>query len=436
MVRRIILGSLLLVSCYSASHGQGALTLDKAIETALKTSFDIQLARNNGEIAKNNASPGNAGMLPAVGLNANTNNSVTNTTQVFASGGGVDREGAKAAGVNAGVELNWTLFDGFRMFTTYDRLQELESRGEMIVKLQMQQVIADITRQYYDVVMLQEEVKVLEEAVKLSDERIRIAKDKVELGAGSQYDLLQSQLDQNRDRSALLQVKNRLASAKIIFNDYMGQGASTSFEVTDTVIPMKTIAYEEARKAFLEKNHALQVAKIDTRIAMLELKETKSQRLPRVNFNSGYNFGKSSSEAGFIASNQSLGFNYGLSLTYPLFDGFNVNRQIKNANLMLENAKLESEKLNLHMNASFELAYRNYESTKELVVLENENLAVAYKNIDIANEKLKLGTISALEWRDVQVKYIEAKTNVLNATYQVKLAETDLLQMADMLQVK
>jgi outer membrane protein len=433
MRRRITLAALLLVSGAGASEAQDALTLDKAIEIALKNSFDIQLARNNGQIAKNNATPGNAGMLPEIGLGVSTNNSVSNTTQVFANGQSIDREGAKAGGLNAGVELNWTLFDGFRMFTTYDKLQEFESRGEVIVKLQVQQVIADITRQYYDVVLLQEEVKVLEEAVKLSDDRIRVAKDKLELGAGSQYDLLQSQLDQNRDRSVLLQLHNRLASARIILNDLMGQNVSTAFTVADSTIPARTIVYEEARKAFLDKNHALQVAKIDTRIAMLELNETKSQRMPRLNLSSAYNFAKSSSEAGFVASNQSTGLNYGLTLTYPLFDGFNVNRQIRNANLVLENAKLVLEKLSLQMNASFELAYRNYESAKELLALENENLSVALKNMEIANEKLRLGTISALEWRDMQVKYIEAKTNVLDASYRMKLAETDILQMSGML---
>lgn len=432
MLRRIILGTLLLLSCTSI-QAQEALTLQKAIETALKSSFDIQLAKNNEEIASNNASIGNAGMLPEVGLGATTNNSVTDTRQEFASGGNIDRQGAKAGSVNAGVELDWTLFDGFRMFTTYNKLKEFEARGEMVVKLQVQQVIADVTQQFYNVVVLKEEVEVLEEAVKLSDERIRIANERLELGAGSQYDVLQSQLDQNRDKALILQLQNQLVSAKILLNQLMGQDAAVTYAVTDSIIPIKTIAYEEARKAFLAQNNVMQIAKIDTRIAMLELKETKSQRLPRISLNSGYNFAQSTSEAGFVASNQSRGFNYGFSLTYPLFSGFNVNRQIKNANIMLENTKLEAEKLNLQISASFELAYRDYESAKELVTLENENLAVAYKNMDIANEKLRLGTISALEWRDVQVKYIDAKMNVLEATYRVKVAETEILQLANML---
>lgn len=433
MLRRIILGLLLLVSCAAASRSQEVLTLQKAIETALKSSFDIQLAQNNEKIASNNASIGNAGMLPEVGLGATTDNSVTNTQQEFASGESIDREGARAGSINAGVELSWTLFDGFRMFTTYNKLKEFEERGEVVVKMQVQQVIADVTQQYYNVVVLKEEVKVLEEAVKLSDERIRIANDRLELGAGSQYDLLQSQLDQNRDKALLLQLQNQLTSAQILLNQLMGQSVTTTYTVTDSVIPVRTIAYEELHKAFLDKNSALQVAKIDMRIAMLELKETKSQRLPRIGFNSGYNFARSSSEAGFVASNQSQGLNYGFSLTYPLFNGFNVNRQVKNANIMLENTKIEAEKLNLQMSASFELAYRNYESAKSLVALENENLSVAFSNMDIANEKLRLGTISSLEWRDVQVKYIEAQMNVLEATYSVKLAETELLQLADML---
>lgn len=415
---------------------QEALTLQKAIEAGLKNSFDIQIAKNYQEIAENNASLGNAGMLPEVAGTAATNNSVMNTQQEFATGQSVDRAGAKSGNMGAGVELNWTIFDGFRMFTTYNRLQELESRGELVYRLQVQQVVADITRQYYDVVRLQEEVKVLEEAVKLSDERIRIARDKLELGLGSEYDLNQSQLDQNRDRSLLLQFSNLLNTSRIQLNQLMGLEPVTPVLVTDTIITTRPVNYDEAKKSFLAKNYQLQIAEADSRIALLELRETRSQRMPRLSLNSGYNFNNSSSEAGFIRSNQSIGFNYGLSLIVPIFNGFNVNRQVKNASLVVENARLETQRLTLQLNAAFETNFRSYESARELAALEEGNLAIAAKNMDIANEKLRLGTISQLEWRDVQVKYVDAKSSYIEAMYNVKAAETSLLLLADMLQVQ
>lgn len=418
---------------FTPVFAQEGLTLQKAIEAGLRNSFDIQIAKNYQEIADNNASLGNAGMLPSVAGTATTNNSVMNTQQEFATGQSVDRAGAKSGNMGAGVELNWTVFDGFRMFTTYNRLQELESRGELVYRLQVQQVVADITRQYYDVVRLQEEVKVLEEAVKLSDERIRIARDKLELGLGSEYDLNQSQLDQNRDRSLLLQFTNLLNTSRIQLNQLMGLAPVTPVIVTDTVITTRPVNYDEIRKSFLAKNYQLQIAETDSRIAMLELRETRSQRMPRLSLNSGYNFNKSSSEAGLIRSNQSLGFNYGLSLIVPIF---NVNRQIKNASIVVENARLESQRLTLQLNAAFETNFRSYESARELAALEEGNLTIAAKNMDIANEKLRLGTISQLEWRDVQVKYVDAKSSYIEAMYNVKATETSLLLFADMLQVQ
>lgn len=414
-------------------HAQDALTLQKAIETGLKNNFDVQIAKNNETIAKNNASYGNAGMLPGVSVNASKSNSVNDTHQEYADGRVIDRSGAGSSNLAAGVGLTWTLFDGFRMFTTYNKLQEFQQRGEVITKLQMQQAIGDITQQYYDIVRLQEEVKVLEEAVKLSDDRIRLAKDKKDIGAGSAYDLNQSQLDQNRDRAQLLQLQNQLTAAQVILNQLMGQDPAAKFVIADTVIPSKEIRYDEVKKSFTEKNHQLQIAQIDTRIAMLELKETKSMRMPRVSFNSGYNFTDATTEAGFITSNQNKGLNYGLSLSIPIFDGFNVNRQIRNANIELQNAQLENQKLALDLNSTFEIAYRNYEAAQQMAALQQTNLDIARQNMDIANDKLKLGTISALEFRDVQVKYIEAKSDLLDAQYNVKSSETQLLYLGDML---
>lgn len=426
----------MIITLAPAVHAQDAITLQQAIEAGLKSSFGVQIAKNNEEILQNNASLGNAGMLPEIGLNAVQNNSVTNTHQEFATGNTIDRTGANSRSLNAAVALEWTLFDGFRMFTTYDKLKEFESRGQVVTKLQVQQAVSDITQQYYDVVRLQEAVKVLEEAVKLSDARINIAKEKLDIGAGSQYDLLQSQLDQNRDRAQLLQLRNQLTAARVILNQLMGREASTQFVAADTIITVKAISYEESKKAFLEKNQQLRLAQIDTRIRLLELKETQSQRFPRLSFNSGYNFTSANSEAGFLAVNQSNGLNYGFTLTYPLFSGFNVNRQIKNAKIELENAQLENQRLTLELSSVFEISYRNYEAAQQVAALEQTNLDIAKQNMDIANERMRIGTISALEFRDVQVKYTEAKSNLLDAMYNVKASETQVLFLSDMLGVQ
>jgi outer membrane protein len=431
MLKKISIAIFMLAS--ASAFAQQGITLQQAIEAGLKNSFDIQLARNNEEIAKNNASYGNAGFLPGVSINAAQSNSINNTHQEYSSGQVIDRSGANSSNLNAGVALNWTLFDGFRMFTTYNKLQEYENRGELVTKLQMQQVVADITQQYYEVVRLQEQVKVLEEAVKLSDERINLAKERKEIGAGSNFDLLQSQLDQNRDRALLLQLQSQLTTARVQLNQVVGQDPASKVTVADTVIPVRTLNYDELKKAFAEKNQQLQLAQIDMRIAMLEVKETKSQQLPRISFNTGYNFTNASTEAGLVTLNQNQGLNYGLSLTYPIFNGFNVRRQIRNANLELENSKLESGRLTLELNSAFEIIYRNYEAAQQLTALEQTNLDIARQNLDIANEKFRLGSISALELRDLQIKYIDAHSNLLDANSRVKSSEIQLMQLSDML---
>ena len=424
----------LLAAAVTAVHAQDELTLQKAIETGLKNSFDIQLAKNNEEIAKNNASAGNAGMLPFVDLNAGQNNSVSNTHQEYSSGNVVDRSGARSYNQNAAVALDWTLFDGFRMFTTYNKLQEFQSRGELVMKFQVQQVVAEISRRYYDVVRLQEQVKVLETAMKLSEERTSIAKDRKDIGAGSNFDLLQAQLDQNSDKSQLVQLQNQVSNAYVSLNASMGLDPAAKVIVSDTVIPVRTLNYEELKKSFLEKNYELQVAQIDNRIAMLQLKEIKSQRLPVVSLNSSYNFLNVNNDVGLVTLNQNKGFAYGLTLSYPIFDGFNVNRQVKNANLNIENTKLETQRLALDLNSQFEILYRSYEAAKQVAAIEKTNLDISAQNMDIANERLKLGTVSSLEWRDVQLKYVDAGNRLLGAMYVVKVTEIQLLQLADMLQ--
>ncbi|MDL2257369.1 TolC family protein, partial [Bacteroidales bacterium OttesenSCG-928-I14] len=92
------------------TKAQEVYDLQKAIETGLENNYEIRIVRNEQEISDNNASIGNAGMLPTVDLTAaytgNNNNVDNNFNQ----------------GLNAGISMNWTLFDGLKMQTEYSRL--------------------------------------------------------------------------------------------------------------------------------------------------------------------------------------------------------------------------------------------------------------------------------------------------------------------------
>ncbi len=126
------------------SKAQEVLTLERAVQLALENNYDIRLTRNDIDIATNNVSRANAGMLPIVAGNFNANNTVSNTKQILSSGQSQERNGARNSNLTYGPVLNWQVFDGFGMFARYDQLKELQTLGETNFKVIVQTTLADV----------------------------------------------------------------------------------------------------------------------------------------------------------------------------------------------------------------------------------------------------------------------------------------------------
>jgi Outer membrane protein len=151
------------------------LTVEQAIEIALKNNYDILLARNEAEIASRNNSVGHAGMLPRITGTISDNFTLNNLNQKFTNGSEINTSGVTGINLSAGVALNWTLFDGLRMFAAKTRLQNLEEAALLQLKNEMQSVIANVLISYYDVVRANQQLKAIEEAIKISEERVKLA---------------------------------------------------------------------------------------------------------------------------------------------------------------------------------------------------------------------------------------------------------------------
>jgi outer membrane protein TolC len=112
-----------------------------------------------------------------------------------------------------------------------------------------------------------------------------------------------------------------------------------------------------------------------------------------------------------------------------LFDGFNTGRNIRNADIGVGSADLKLKETELDLRTTLFSTYENYRMNLAIIRLETSNCKAAKTNVEVAVEKYKLGSISDLELREIQVKYIDAQFQLVLAQYRAKSAETELLRM-------
>ncbi|MCG2587841.1 TolC family protein [Rhodohalobacter sulfatireducens] len=434
MIQRIIAGfyTVLLILPFlipSQAIAQQVLTLDEAVAIGLENNYGIMISRNSVEQAENNLSLGNAGFLPIVDATASRTERIEDS-EFQAGGESRITEGAESNNTNAAINLDWTLFDGLRMFSSYNRLGEIRDLSELQLDLNQEFLVANISFTYFNIIRISEQLNILQNNIEVTEERIEIEETKVDLGSGSEYDLLQARSDLSEDRAAYIRETNSLTEAKINLNELLGRQPSEEFDVVSEISVNRSLVKKQLYENLIEQNTELAIAKAQEDITELELREVQGERYPEISFSSGYSFNRNESGGGFFSFNETTGFSYGLTARVPIFNGFNINRRIQNAKIDQKNAEISRQQERLRIESNFESAFRAYVNAIELVDLEEENYQNAEETLDIALERFRLGSISSLEFREAQTTFLQAENRLINAKYEAKIAETELLQLS------
>jgi outer membrane protein len=389
MIRNYVTVFLLLVTfsftLTEKAVSQQVLTLQEAVESGLENNFGIRISQNLQEQASNNFTVGNAGFLPSLELTASRNESIDDSEFESAGGDSQTNTGARSTTTSAALNLNWTIFDGLRMFSSYNRLGKLKDVSDELLRSDMENLVSQIALSYFNIIRISEQIKVLQNNIDVSRERIEIEEAKVDIGSGSEYDLLQARSDLNADRASLLREQNILTEAKILLNELLARDPSTDFDVTRDILVNRFLSRDELYQKLMAENVDLSIARVQREITTLEVREIRGERLPVVSLNSGYRYNRSENDGGFFRFNETTGFSFGVTARVNIFDGFNTSRRVQNAQINQKNAELTLESQKLRLESEFLALFRAYQNSIELVDLEEENLLNAEETLDIAH---------------------------------------------------
>jgi len=411
-------------------NAQEVLTIEDAVKIALENNYEIKIAANNLNIDKANLSTGNAGMLPKVAATIANNNAIQNSSQTKQDGTVTALDNAKSRSINYGLGLDWTIFDGFKMFANLEKLRELQKLGEAKLKLTIITKISDVNNTYFDLVQLQQQLAALDTTIVISKQRLALAQNRFTIGKASKLEVLNAQVDLNTDKVALLRQKDLYANTKISLNQILARDPNSDYKVVDNIKVDALLLLPELKALAEKQNPLLEAQIINNRVSELQLKQIKAARYPIVAVNTGYNFTESHSSIGFTSQTSANGLNYGFKASLNLFDGFSQNRNEKIAQIQIDNSKIAIEQQNLALNSELTTAYQTYLTNLELITIEEKNVANAKQNLDITLDKFHIGTITTLEFRTAQLNYINAKVRYSNAQFQAKLSEISLKEMA------
>ncbi len=429
-MKRILLLPILIILAAGITFGQDTLTFRQALDIALENNFSIRIAKQLGEIAQNNVSLGNAGMLPK--LDARGSYGYSNTDIELNLNTGPTKQVIKQSGnvsntYNASVELGWTLFDGFAMFVNYDKYRKLREKSDIEIQIAVESLIRNLYVAYYNASMMQQNMKILKNTIQVSNDRLERVINKQTYGTAVGLNVLQARVDLNTDSSMYLQSELALKNYKRNINYYLGRDIGTRFYVQDTLTFTDMKPLEEIRKTAFEKNSSINQAIKQREISELDLEAVKSFYFPRISFTTSYSFNLNTAQAGFMTKNQSAGLNAGVSASINLYDGEKTSIREQNAQIGISIAETRYQDAYNRISLTLDNSYEAYQNSLNLLRFETENLKTARQNFNKSNELFNLGQLSSLEFRTAQLNLLRANYLLIQARIQAKIAEFDIL---------
>ena len=407
-------------------------TLKECLEKGLDKNYSLRIIRNEEQMAANNATMENAGLLPTVSLSAGYNGSAYGRNTEMRTDGSVSQErGVYDDGLNAGIDLSWTLFDGFKTVANYDRLRELSLISSTQTRLAVEDYMADLTAEYYNFVQQRQRLQNYVSAVELSRERLRIVYERWMIGSLSRLDLLQARVDFNADSAQCLKQREALASSRIRLHELMAEDSlNINFTSAENGIDLLTLPQFDSLWVQTKANNASMLMAAHNRtLADIELRSVRSRNYPYLKLGAGYGYNTNRYGVGNTLKRNQWGGDVGLTLGFNLYDGKRRSEQ-RNARLSVKNAELEEYDLTLSLYTDLADLWQAYENNRMLLALEKENVVAARENYAIAHERYLLGDLSGIEMREAQKSLLDAEERILVAEYNTKLCEISLLQLS------
>lgn len=407
-------------------------TLKECLEKGLDKNYSLRIIRNEEQMAANNATMENAGLLPTVSLSAGYNGSAYGRNSEMRTDGSVSQErGVYDDGLNAGIDLSWTLFDGFKTVANYDRLRELSLISSTQTRLAVEDYMADLTAEYYNFVQQRQRLQNYVSAVELSRERLRIVYERWMIGSLSRLDLLQARVDFNADSAQCLKQREALASSRIRLHELMAEDSlNINFTSAENGIDLLALPQFDSLWVQTKANNASMLMAAHNRtLADIELRSVRSRNYPYLKLGAGYGYNTNRYGVGNTLKRNQWGGDVGLTLGFNLYDGKRRSEQ-RNARLSVKNAELEEYDLTLSLYTDLADLWQAYENNRMLLALEKENVVAARENYAIAHERYLLGDLSGIEMREAQKSLLDAEERILVAEYNTKLCEISLLQLS------
>jgi outer membrane protein len=427
------------------------LTLEQCIQRALHHNVDVRVAEQGVARSVADIKAASADRLPSVSATLfNFNRSRTgpsvriqeNPTGVVdpVTGQRVVQEektlipAIERNSYSLSTSANYTIYDAGRRSNTRRASRRHLENSELGLTGRRAEVATAIKRNYFGILKALELVEVQQEALHLSEKQLEDAQVRLEVGSGTQVDVLRLQVALDNAQSHLIDAEQGVVLGKAQLNHRMGAEVTAPLEVAELGPDQWQVTVgQESLPALLEKamrdNPNARGMAVAVVASEFDLQATRAAWYPRLGGNLSYSRNNEVFDRIVQDFDQNYRLNMGLNLTYNVFDGGLRQANIDRARASLETARVIAEQQRRDLALAIQTERLELTRLQKQLRLGERTVKLAEEDLRLAEERYRVGKARLLEVLDAQVGMTEARANLVRTRYDLKIAEAELLRL-------
>ncbi|GEM_PF-167867 len=436
---------LFIILTAGTSFSQESYDLNKTVRTALNNSLTISTFNNNISIQELNLKSSYGELIPSLSFSGNWSKSNT-----YSKGGIIYQNGVpitttlstKSDNFGVGLSSNVTLFNGF---ANYDNV-ELQQQNIASQKLNLEQAKSDIVmgiyQFFFDVLKKEQILKANEDNLAVSREQLARIKEYVNVGKKTQSEVYKQDVQVAQNEMSVLSSANELSKSKVELLNAMNEDISKTIIVDNTGIFVPTqlselqsvlsrySSFDNLVKNAIESRYDYKSAIHDITLSEQRLSiSKKSLYYPTLSAFGNYNI--SGSKIDEINNNRV--FTFGLTLSYPIFQGFQTDVTKQTYEVNIKQKKEDLVKLERQIRTDIKKAVFDLETAYKQIEITERNIVSAEQDKFLSEENFRIGYGTLLDVQVATTNLNNLRINRINYLYNFLLLQKQIDYLSGLL---
>ncbi|MBN2210751.1 MAG: TolC family protein [Sedimentisphaerales bacterium] len=284
----------------------------------------------------------------------------------------------------------------------------------------------NVRRSYLAVLLAAELEAVARQAQIDARENLRLVEAKFKAGEALKFELLRAQVRLRSTDAEVIQRHNDYVTSLAALFKEMGVSQQSDMTMADVLLYDPVQADNEHCMAMaLTRRPDLLIGEATLRLLQDNIASEKSQNRPKVYLQGTYQEDKPASMFGG-ANDWRRSMSGGISVEWNIFDGFQTNGRVVQAQSKLHQQEIEQRKLEEQVQYEVTEASLNLQSNQEYVLSQQGNVENARESLRLAQINFREGSGTSLDVITAETSLASARAAYIQAVHAYQLSHLQL----------